>query len=246
MEVTTNTAKICPVDKPESEPILVALDRLRRCPDEIRDKFWPPGVPRRLCRKTQTSASNRQMPSGGETADSGQSRDPVSTVESVTEDMTTAEGTDAVKNGQASAGPDPEMAIPTTGRDTVGESPTSPEPDGVLVDTHPLLTKGVEAVKTVISGDDQAVREQGQETAMDGEAPTHSDPAETPSAKNVGDMEGTSVCVATPGAAQDKKTGHTRGKKTQTAPEVPTKWAGRLRRPRPGYRRTATRQQGEI
>ena len=42
VEVGTNTARICPVDKPESEPILVSLDRLRRCPEEVRDEFWPP------------------------------------------------------------------------------------------------------------------------------------------------------------------------------------------------------------
>lgn len=41
VEVTSNDAKICPVDKPDEEPIFVALDRLRRCPEEIGDEFWP-------------------------------------------------------------------------------------------------------------------------------------------------------------------------------------------------------------
>ena len=41
VELTTNDAKICPVDKPSEEPIFVALDRLRRCPEEIGDEFWP-------------------------------------------------------------------------------------------------------------------------------------------------------------------------------------------------------------
>ena len=46
VEVGANTAKVCPVDKPESEPILVSLDRLRRCPDEVGDEFWPPNTKR--------------------------------------------------------------------------------------------------------------------------------------------------------------------------------------------------------
>ena len=41
LEVTSNNAKIRPVDKPQDEPILVALSRLWRCPEEIADKFWP-------------------------------------------------------------------------------------------------------------------------------------------------------------------------------------------------------------
>ena len=45
VSVTTNDAKIRRVDSPNSDPILVALDRLRRCPDEVGDKFWP-GRPR--------------------------------------------------------------------------------------------------------------------------------------------------------------------------------------------------------
>ena len=43
VEVDVNTAKIMRVDRPQEEPILVAVDRLRRCPDEIGDEFWPPG-----------------------------------------------------------------------------------------------------------------------------------------------------------------------------------------------------------
>ena len=42
LELTANDAKIRPVDKPQAEPIFVALDRLRRCPEEIGDDFWPP------------------------------------------------------------------------------------------------------------------------------------------------------------------------------------------------------------
>ena len=37
-----NNAYIRRVDRPQEEPILVALQRLRRCSDEIPDEFWPP------------------------------------------------------------------------------------------------------------------------------------------------------------------------------------------------------------
>ena len=64
VEVDTNTAKIRPVDQPESEPLIVSLGRLRRCPGEVEDTFWPPpnGRPgRRKARKDkklgQTQAS---------------------------------------------------------------------------------------------------------------------------------------------------------------------------------------------
>ena len=42
IELDTNTARIRRVDRPQDEPILVALERLRRCPDEVPDEFWPP------------------------------------------------------------------------------------------------------------------------------------------------------------------------------------------------------------
>ena len=41
VEITSNDAHIRRVDQPQDEPILVALDRLRRCPEEIPDEFWP-------------------------------------------------------------------------------------------------------------------------------------------------------------------------------------------------------------
>ena len=42
IELDVNTFKIRRVDKPQDELILVALDRLRRCPSEVEDKYWPP------------------------------------------------------------------------------------------------------------------------------------------------------------------------------------------------------------
>ena len=37
-----NTASIRHVDTPEDSPVLVALNRLRCCLDEVGDTFWPP------------------------------------------------------------------------------------------------------------------------------------------------------------------------------------------------------------
>ena len=37
-----NNAYIRRVDRRQDEPILVALQCLRRCPDEVADEFWPP------------------------------------------------------------------------------------------------------------------------------------------------------------------------------------------------------------
>ena len=33
------------MDRPEGELLLVALDRLKKCPDEVSDTFWPPDHP---------------------------------------------------------------------------------------------------------------------------------------------------------------------------------------------------------
>ena len=44
----TNTARIRRVDNPQEEPILVALDRLRRCPVELSDDYWPPNKTKRV------------------------------------------------------------------------------------------------------------------------------------------------------------------------------------------------------
>ena len=51
IKLTPNNAHIRRVDKPEEELLLVAVDRLRRCPQEISDTFWPPDSPRK---NTQT------------------------------------------------------------------------------------------------------------------------------------------------------------------------------------------------
>ena len=47
VELSTNTARIRRVDRPQEEPFLVALQRLRHCPVEIAEEFWPPDKSRR-------------------------------------------------------------------------------------------------------------------------------------------------------------------------------------------------------
>lgn len=37
-----NTAKIRRVNRPDEDTLLVAVDRLRHCPTEVPDAFWPP------------------------------------------------------------------------------------------------------------------------------------------------------------------------------------------------------------
>ena len=39
------------MDKPEEEPMLIALERLRGCPSEVPDEFWPPDNCKKSCRK---------------------------------------------------------------------------------------------------------------------------------------------------------------------------------------------------
>jgi len=50
-----NTAQIRRVDKPQEEPILVAMDRLRRCPEEVGDNFWPDKNPQKRGRPRKTT-----------------------------------------------------------------------------------------------------------------------------------------------------------------------------------------------
>ena len=73
----TNTAHICRVDRPQEEAILVALGRLRRCPLEIGEDFWPPSKPRRKAATVtrETSSMDTTAPQERVPADSGASTD---------------------------------------------------------------------------------------------------------------------------------------------------------------------------
>ena len=66
-ELGTNTAAIMHVDQPEEEPMLVSLDRLRRCPGELGDEFWLPEK-REKCKQNVAShaATPNNPQEGGE------------------------------------------------------------------------------------------------------------------------------------------------------------------------------------
>jgi len=68
--VGANTAKIRRVDRPEAEPILVAIDRLRRCPEELGNDFWPPDRTKRKTKVTSTAPARGK--SGASTQLDGQ------------------------------------------------------------------------------------------------------------------------------------------------------------------------------
>ena len=57
VEMDNNTAKIRRVDQPQMEPILVAIDRLRSCPEEVVDDYWPSGRARGKARKSRPLAT---------------------------------------------------------------------------------------------------------------------------------------------------------------------------------------------
>ena len=59
VELDSNTAKICHVDRPEEDAILVALERLQKCPEEVANDFWPPQKMKRK-RKNKMNASSRK------------------------------------------------------------------------------------------------------------------------------------------------------------------------------------------
>ena len=41
-EVSETGVLVCPIDRPNGEPIRVALDRVRHCYKQIPSQFWPP------------------------------------------------------------------------------------------------------------------------------------------------------------------------------------------------------------
>ena len=41
IETVDNGVMVTPIDRPQETPIRVAMDRVRHCPKEIPDMFWP-------------------------------------------------------------------------------------------------------------------------------------------------------------------------------------------------------------
>ena len=58
IELNANNAQIRKVNQPDGDLLLVATDRLRRCPDEVEDLFWPPDPP---TKENKGAASNKKQ-----------------------------------------------------------------------------------------------------------------------------------------------------------------------------------------
>ena len=59
IQLDKNTATIRHVDRPEKDPLLVSIDRLRCCPTEIGLEFWPPDKSRK---KSTRGSSSVEVP----------------------------------------------------------------------------------------------------------------------------------------------------------------------------------------
>lgn len=59
VEMDTNIAKVRRVDHPVEEPILVAIEWLCRCPEELSDEFWPPNQTKRRAKSTPATSTRR-------------------------------------------------------------------------------------------------------------------------------------------------------------------------------------------
>ena len=102
VDMDSNTARIRRVDRPEEETILVALDRLRRCPQEVPQSFWPPD--RQRASQRRKSATGQKV--GEPTSQNRQPVDPpirLGSPEGPAEDDTSKESRGTTPDG-ASAG----------------------------------------------------------------------------------------------------------------------------------------------
>ena len=62
LELDTNTTRIRRVDRPQDDALLVALDRLRRCPVKVKDDFWPPDRRRKKSSQKKATVSSDTSP----------------------------------------------------------------------------------------------------------------------------------------------------------------------------------------
>lgn len=69
-QVGANTAKIRRVNHLEEKPILVAIDRLRRCQEVLGSDFWPPD--RTKWKKRAASTASAEGKSGASAREAGQ------------------------------------------------------------------------------------------------------------------------------------------------------------------------------
>ena len=101
--VEANNAYIRRVDQPQDEPILVALQQLRRCPDEVADEFWPPD--------SRTKRGKSKPTSGGKAAD-------VTVSVNVEEDNATVSESPTTPPSPVPPGPDEASEPPNKGKYT--------------------------------------------------------------------------------------------------------------------------------
>ena len=232
VEVGTNTARIRPVDKPEDDAILVSLDRLRRCPDEVADEFWPSRSTRK---KTRKPCAGRAGPTqqlsddvGEDTAPSTKELGEQATVGSdrklsagqATEgcDLDRHEGGVTAENAMRMVNPPITQTIVNSTRDEDLDS------DGVE-------TSSQSTMPSQCTGKD--LREVTYRKTGDEVTKVDKDPWTTAKDQNVD-----SSTQLGGGRSPNK-----RGRRL-VEDRLPNKWAGRLRGSRSP--RTATQQQGEV
>ena len=82
--VDVNNAYIRRVDRPQDEPILVALQRLRRCPEGVADEFWPPdGRPKKVSKPPSERKTDQETESDRNKQDADQVSPPTPVLPSI-------------------------------------------------------------------------------------------------------------------------------------------------------------------
>ena len=252
-EIGTNTARIRPVDQPESEPLLVALDRLRRCPDEVGDKFWPPFKKRhKPCSKKGSSATyckrglgetQKKQQCPGVTLDLCSGPDEYAQVTSGSANCSEEAGaTDSTRSG----GEGLQDSVAVTGEGAAPRDVGSASDDGRdTLPTDPIENNGHDAARATadqpVGGDDGSTRLM----------------QDTPTAVSASGPQGVAITrtrESARGGLSPRRITEDENVSTSTDPRKrrrrrwvdspSSKWAGQLRGQRSP--RTATSKQGEM
>ena len=172
VEVGANTAKIWRVDRPEEEPILVAIDRLHRCPEELGNDFWPPDRTKRKTKVTSTASAGGK--SGASTHLDGKVAVPAEKGAMSENQQTSVGGTGSGRVGSSEVGDgwrgDQEYGVDQlgwSGSDEMNGDRTSPG-DDVVRGEDPLTSSdqyaGLEEVDADVQDQDWR-NEEGEEMA---------------------------------------------------------------------------------
>ena len=267
-EVGANTAKIRPVGTPESEPILVALNRLRRCPDEISDEFWPPTS--KKCPRKKKAAEPLEPADG--TEDHMGEVDKLTELEWITESGVNPEAAMDCRPVLTAGGDGFSSTAAASNGDSVGATQV-PDEDANIVeyttllteedswDRCPLLTAGGSTCNSP-RGDTQPATMEDDDARSGSRATDGSGAATQPpdGAQNIlgGDVaegvkrtENGKSARGIPTKLLKKDWGSVRRqeqdpKQRENLNHTPSRWAGRLRQSTRRTLRMATCQQGEI